>query len=1409
MMLKKIRTFRRLFACLMIGFASQCVCAADSAKTLPQEQPAFELRESFSETMLHNMERIHAWEKQYDAFSPALEGVGIDAWYVLGPLKKDSPIIEKVVNDYQLIDLQTPLKDDQGSHSWQACPNFKDGEICDLTHYQAAGSEDAFILIRPIAVAEKNNVQSAKVDITLGAGYTQWHPGRNRRNEQRDWPMLDDNYKLQLRSAANQFMMVLRPDPTGLRRFYFQISTENQKSPVGHSWIRSSRRLDLARRTLVACSTTPEKKLISEWQAGVDIFVPGETYRYRYSWVPGCQSEFLTMGFNQASEVMMQTVKEKLALKEGILVQALLSHREQIETWLKEVQATKPAQTPAEAQSVYFNLCSVSELMTSAASAISMRLAVEDHIRMFGDRYPQGPVALKRIEDCRVEGEQLLRSLPKTDAELPIRVAKHVVARHALQQATLLDTPLLNFEKLLVALGQVNFNSNWGGANTIGDGLYTLSPVCPTGTLSCVHKGLISNYDLHWDGQRVLFSDRKALWELNLSATNNPPRQITDAPENVFHYDSCYLPDGNLLSVCNACYQGVPCTGEPNVGNLHLMDAQGGHERRIAFDQDHNWNPSVMNDGRVLYTRWEYTDTPHFFTRFLMRMNPDGSGQMEYYGSGSYWPNAMYWPRAIPKDPNQVVCIVSGHHGVSRVGEVMLLDPRKGRQEAHGVVQRLPGYGQTVEPVIMDRLISKVWPRYAAPYPLAEGADAIGAGRYFLVCRQMNAASGWDLCLIDIYDNVTTIKSAEIQDNGQFVNYMTPIPLQTRPMPPVIPSVLNPNQQDGTIYLSDIYRGDGLRGYPQGSIKALRIGTHHYRYFGNGATYSHAYEGGWDIKRILGTVPVNEDGSAFFRVPANTPIFIQPLDAEGKAQQQMRSWYTAMPGETASCIGCHEPQNTVPPVQPNTASRAKPTPITPWQGETRGFSFEHEIQPILNRRCVGCHHDKPFMKNGQPYKMEDFRDKRVQPYDPSLIPSKCSWWGWLGPANRHLKEQPHCYSPAYMRLQKYVRRVGLEADLHMHKPAEFDADTSELVQRLKKGHHGVRLTQNEWEALYTWIDFNVPYCGTWRESNLPPNEEHIRLRAEYKKRYANIDDRDEEIRPVPDICAFEPPPVCDKQPVVQIKIDGWPMSKDQAITAQKAAGETSLKLDLGEGVFMDFSHIPAGKFVMGRANGFSDEKPLCEVTIEQPFYLGTLEVTCAQYARFDPKHENGFIEGRNKDRDNRGYPINDTQDPVIRISWNEAMAFCAWLSRVSGRPCTLPSEAQWEWACRAGTDTDFAFGSELKNFKANLADEGLRDWNYGRAQTGYQDNVNYSASGGRFDPNAWGLFDMHGNVSEWTLSQYQPYPYKREATEEGILKVVRGGSWNDRLSFATSASRWRYPAFQPVYNVGFRVLIQK
>jgi len=254
--------------------------------------------------------------------------------------------------------------------------------------------------------------------------------------------------------------------------------------------------------------------------------------------------------------------------------------------------------------------------------------------------------------------------------------------------------------------------------------------------------------------------------------------------------------------------------------------------------------------------------------------------------------------------------------------------------------------------------------------------------------------------------------------------------------------------------------------------------------------------------------------------------------------------------------------------------------------------------------------------------------------------------------------------------------------------------------------------------------------------------------------------------------------------------------------------------------------VPAGEFVMGGPEGHPDERPVRPVVIEQPFWMGTHEITNAQFARFDPSHDSRLEHGDflQFSIQERGYPLNNPNQPVARISWDRALAFCAWLTETTGEAFALPTESQWEYAYRAGSPAPHAFGGQEFAGCANLADASLAridnfpPWtlpvgaipNWRPAVEGIDDGYRVSAPVGSFAANAWGLHDMCGNVAEWTRSLHRPYPYEeddgRNDTDAVDRRVVRGGSWYDRPERATASFRLSYYPWHGVYSVGFRVV---
>ncbi|MBN2474262.1 MAG: SUMF1/EgtB/PvdO family nonheme iron enzyme [Pirellulales bacterium] len=1044
----------------------------------------------------------------------------------------------------------------------------------------------------------------------------------------------------------------------------------------------------------------------------------------------------------------------------------------------------------------------------------ALRLAIEDLTGTFGPRYSKGPEYMARLAE--LEAKQKVLSRAPAEGTEPLNDALVALRREAL-----LANPLLDFDQLLLVkrpAGAPNLGlpRNWQSNSCLprsgyDDAIEVLSPLAPDGQLKTLFrpKGgkFVGDVDLHFNADRLLFSMRGTndRWQIFEIAAGAPPRQLTGEQPDVDSYDACYLPSGKILFTSTACFVGVPCVyGSSHVAVLYVMDADGRNIRQLGFDQEHDWCPAVLNNGRVLYTRWEYTDTPHSHTRLLFHMNPDGTEQMEYYGSNSYWPNSIFYARPIPGHPTKVVGIVGGHHDNPRMGELVVFDPVHGRHEAKGALQRIPGRGKKVEAIIADGLTRGSWPKFLHPYPLSE--------KHFLVSCKPTPQSLWGIYLVDTFDNMVLIK--ELPGYALF----EPIPARKTARPPVVPEKVNLASKEALVYISDIYMGDGLKGIPRGTVKSLRIFTYHFSYQGMGGLLGViGMDGPWDIKRVVGTVPVHPDGSALFHLPANLPVSLQPLDEDGKALQLMRSWMTAMPGEVVSCSGCHEPQSTAPVIKQTIAAHRPPAKIEPWYGPLRGFSYPREVQPVVDKYCVGCH-------DGQP-----------RP-DGSRIANlrgdvKLSDWSSVTPGNGggHAGK----FSVGYAELHRYVRRPGIESDYHLLTPMEFHADTTQLVQMLRKGHHNVKLDAEAWDRLTTWIDLNCPYHGTWGEELHDPGVQRQR-RRELLKLYANVDDDPEAVfeasrQPVAPVM---PEPLSAEEPET-VAIANWPFDAAEARRRQAAVGTVVRQaVELGRGLTMELALIPPGEFVMGSPAGETDERPSARIRIDRPFWISICEVSNAQYALFDPGHDSR-VETKNAYQFGvHGYPVNRPDQPVVRVSWHRAMAFCRWLSQKTGRQFSLPTEAQWEYASRAGAATPFFFGDFQADFSpfANLADATMTEFasdpytvdsplknppkydDWIPKDSRFNDGSLLSVAPGKYLANPWGLYDVHGNVAEWTRTAYCPYPYRSEDGRDDASapgrKVVRGGSWRDRPKRCTSSFRLAYQPYQGVYNVGFRIVCE-
>jgi hypothetical protein len=607
--------------------------------------------------------------------------------------------------------------------------------------------------------------------------------------------------------------------------------------------------------------------------------------------------------------------------------------------------------------------------------------------------------------------------------------------------------------------------------------------------------GVIRDPDVSYDGKRILFSWKKSdrqddyhLYEMEVET--GKVRQLTFGL-GFADYEGAYLPNGDIIFNSTRCVQTVECWWT-EVSNLYVCDRDGRYLRRLTFDQVHTNFPTVMEDGRVIYTRWEYNDRGQIYSQGLFQMSPDGTGQTEFYGNNSWFPTAILHARGIP-GTQKVVSVLSGHHAHQR-GKLAIIDNRKGRQEAAGV--------QLIAPVRETKAVrvdayGQEGDQFQYPYPLSEMEFLVVYDPYAMGNRHYVRPYAIYFMTIDGCRELLVV-DPDISCNQ-------PIPFVARKRPHVRPSIVDYRKKTGTYYMQDIYVGPGLQGIPRGTVKKLRVISLEYRAAGIGDTRNSGPGGGslsstpvgvgntsWDVKVVLGDATVYGDGSALFVVPARTPVYFQALDAKGHVVQTMRSWSTLQPGEIFSCVGCHENKNEAPPIvsRETQAKKAGPELLKPFYGPPRGFSFDKEIQPILDRHCIRCHtgqETKPFSLLAN--KTIENNSKRK--------------WSDSYLALTQARSVDRSGSSFYYRgnqdgeLVNWINNMSIPT---MLPPYYKGAAKSTLINMLEQRHEGVKLSKEEMDKIACWIDLIVPYCGDYVEANVWTQEERNKYAHFMKKR---------------------------------------------------------------------------------------------------------------------------------------------------------------------------------------------------------------------------------------------------------------------------------------------------------------------
>ena len=638
-------------------------------------------------------------------------------------------------------------------------------------------------------------------------------------------------------------------------------------------------------------------------------------------------------------------------------------------------------------------------------------------------------------------------------------------------------------------------------------------------------EGCFRDVDVSPDGTRILYSFKASadgddfhLYEMTLA--DRSVRQLTHG-KAVADYEGCYLPDGRILFNSTRCIQVVDCVSRNEVSNLYRCEADGSNITRISFDQVHDNYPALAWDGRILYTRWDYNDRSQMFTQPLFSMNADGTNQRALYGGNSWFPTSLLHARAVPGS-QLFFGVCTGHHTL-QPGELMRFDPREGREEADGAWQLAPlRRAKARKGVDVDGQNGRL---AMYPYPvdernvvlsyLPQGWRRDARGRLQYIDHRAPFALYWT--------DVDGARELLVAQAGKSP-CGRPVPVRARTLPKVASVRPDERLKTGMVAVQDVYAGEAMKGVVRGTVKSLRVVSLQYRQAGVGFNSNGGPGGGgvsstppalgngtWDVKRVLGEVPVAEDGSVAFRAPVRAPIFFQLLDENGHMVQTMRSWTVLQPGETASCVGCHEPANVAPDFRATKAAALDA--IAEVKLPKRGFSFAKDVQPILERRCVRCH--SPHSNAGIP-------DLTGMPVRDMF---SCRNWSrayltltqarHVSPPFNHLVI-PHQLEPKFLNgnfrdkngrwvgdpyaKNGYVNWISSASEPTLLPPLTHGSRISRLfTERLDKGH-AKGITDAEKRTLACWVDLGVPFCGDYEEGAVWSEEERAFWSYYTKKR---------------------------------------------------------------------------------------------------------------------------------------------------------------------------------------------------------------------------------------------------------------------------------------------------------------------
>lgn len=557
--------------------------------------------------------------------------------------------------------------------------------------------------------------------------------------------------------------------------------------------------------------------------------------------------------------------------------------------------------------------------------------------------------------------------------------------------------------------------------------------------------GIIRDPELSYDASKIVFSMRKDrdddyhIYEIGTDGNNL--RQITFG-QRISDIDPVYLPTGDIIF--SGSRQPKYCMCNRNIMcNLYRVHPDGTGMIQLGVNTLMDGHAFVMENGLVLYDRWEYVDRNFGDAQGLWLVNPDGTKHTVYYGNNTGSPGAIIDARQIP-GTDLVVCIFSSCHDLPW-GSVAILDRKKGVDGEDPVKWIYPAESRKL--IGLNDFDSFKWTDVKFEDPMALDQDNILVSKTITYTKNPTVSqSGIFLISTDGTDELI-VKGEKSLFDPQIV--------ETRKRPAVIPDMRDDTKTTGIFYVQNVYEGTHMKGVSPGSVKYLRVietpakRTWTYQpWIGQGEQAPGVNWHSFEVKKILGEVEVDEKGSACFEAPANSFVYFQLLDKDKKMIQSMRSGTMLMPGEVNGCIGCHEDRLSAPL---NTGKiKAKPAKLTPWMGkEPKNFSYMEEVQPILDSKCIRCHDFRP-----------DRRERIVLAGDRNMF-----------------------FNASYINLYVtgQLKLVG-GGPSAIQNAYSWGTHASKLTHIIDTIHHDCELTKQEREVFYTWMDLNGVYYPTYETS---------------------------------------------------------------------------------------------------------------------------------------------------------------------------------------------------------------------------------------------------------------------------------------------------------------------------------------